>query len=203
MWQPNPANERPDAKSTPSMRPPILVSRRGVLQQAGLLAGSVGAAAFLAGCAQGGPAGWTFGPAASLAQAGATPGPTATLAASQGPIAAMTSASPSDLASTMPSPSGSVTARDPSPADFAVPAPYRAALSTPVEFNLTSHDGPSQTILIARSPDKPYGSISFDGQVRTSPVARSKRERWSAHVIHPAVRKPLSSSKYSWLQMPW
>jgi hypothetical protein len=65
----------------------------------------------------------------------------------------------------MPSPSGAVTAHDPSPADFAVPAPYRPALSTPVEFNLTSNEGRSQTILIARSPDKLYRSMSFDSQV--------------------------------------
>src|SRR5215216_6769510 len=31
----------------------------------------------------------------------------------------------------------------------------------------------------------------------------SNRDRWSAHVSVPAVRKPLSSSKYSWLQTPW
>src|SRR4051794_16675823 len=35
-----------------------------------------------------------------------------------------------------------------------------------------------------------------------SPLDRSNRERWSAQVSVPAVRKPLSSSKYSWLQTP-
>jgi FtsP/CotA-like multicopper oxidase with cupredoxin domain len=65
----------------------------------------------------------------------------------------------------MPSPSGAIGGHDPSPPDFSVPPPYRPALSTPVEFNLTSNDGPSQTILIARSPDKAYRSMSFGGQV--------------------------------------
>src|SRR5215212_3016316 len=36
-----------------------------------------------------------------------------------------------------------------------------------------------------------------------SPLDRSNRDRCSAHVNVPAVRKPLSSSKYSWLQTPW
>jgi nitrite reductase (NO-forming) len=166
MSQPNPANERPEATGTPSSRPPILISRRAVLQQAGLVAGSVGAAAFLAGCAQSGSAGWTFGPAASLAEVVApTSGPTGMAAASQGPTATPAAASPSAMASTMPSSSGLATAHDPSPADFAVPIPYRPVLSTPVEFKLTSNDGPGQTILIARSPDTAYGSMNFDGQV--------------------------------------
>jgi nitrite reductase (NO-forming) len=46
-----------------------------------------------------------------------------------------------------------------------VPPPYRPALTTPVAFSLTSYDGASQTILIARSPDKAYGSMNFGGQV--------------------------------------
>src|SRR4051794_21634500 len=36
-----------------------------------------------------------------------------------------------------------------------------------------------------------------------SPLDRSNRERCRAQVSVPAVRKPLSSSKYSWLQTPW
>src|SRR3954454_15035182 len=36
-----------------------------------------------------------------------------------------------------------------------------------------------------------------------SPLERSNRDRWRAQVSVPAVRKPLSSSKYSWLQTPW
>jgi len=166
MSHPNSTDERPEATSVPSMRPSILVSRRAVLRQAGLAAGGVGAAAFLAGCAQGDTAGWTFGPVApSLQAAASTPGPTGTPAASPGPTAATASANPSAVASTTPSPSGAVTAHDPSPADFAVPPPYRPRHSMPVEFNLTSNDGPSQTILIARSPDKAYRSMNFGGQV--------------------------------------
>jgi nitrite reductase (NO-forming) len=69
------------------------------------------------------------------------------------------------VASTTPSPSGALAGRDPSPPDFAVPPPYRPALTTPVAFSLTSYDGASQTILIARSPDKAYGSMNFDRQV--------------------------------------
>ena len=34
-------------------------------------------------------------------------------------------------------------------------------------------------------------------------MSRSKRDRCSAQVSVSPVRKPLSSSKYSWLQMPW
>jgi nitrite reductase (NO-forming) len=71
---------------------------------------------------------------------------------------------PSAMATAMASTPGA-TAHDPSPPDFAVPPPYRPALATPVEFSLTSNDGPSQTILIARSPDKAYGSMNFGGQV--------------------------------------
>jgi len=165
MSQPNPRYERPEATESSSIRPPILVSRRAILQQAGLVAGGVGAAAFLAGCAQAGTANWTFPPAAASAQMAAIPGLSGSPAASQGPTASTASASPSALASVMPSPSSPVAARDPSPVDFAVPAPYRPALSTPVEFNLTSNDGPSQTILIARSPETPYRSMNFDRQV--------------------------------------
>ena len=69
------------------------------------------------------------------------------------------------MAGAMPSPSGAIGGHDPSPPNFAVPPPYRPALSAPVEFNLTSNDGPSQTILIARSPDKAYRSMNFGGQV--------------------------------------
>ena len=168
MSQPDPTNERPEAAGAPSMRPSILVSRRAVLRQAGLVAGGVGAAAFLAGCAQGGTAGWTLGSVAASLQAAAPTTSGASAAPAPGtpsPPAAVVSASPSAVAGAMPSPSGSVAGHDPSPADFAVPAPYRPRLSTPVEFNLTSNDGSSQTILIARSPDKAYRSMNFGGQV--------------------------------------
>ncbi|MFI5262173.1 MAG: multicopper oxidase domain-containing protein [Candidatus Limnocylindrales bacterium] len=150
----------------------LLVSRRTILKQAGLAAGGVGAAAVLAGCASGATAAWTLAPVAASLQATGSPS-TLTAAPSSAPSAAATemamasdaAASPSAAASSAPIPSGSYTAHDPSPADFAVPAPYRPHLAIPVEFNLTSNDGPSQTILIARSPDKPYASMNFAGQV--------------------------------------
>ena len=36
-------------------------------------------------------------------------------------------------------------------------------MTTPVEFKLTAHDGPGQTILIDK--DRTYGSMNFEGQV--------------------------------------
>jgi len=165
--QPNPTHELPDAVTAPVAEPRVLVSRRAVLRNGGLLVGGVGAAAFLAGCAQAGAAAWTYPPPpASPAGAPPTGGSTTTPAPlTPSPVAAVASASPPAMAGAMPSPSGSVGGHDPSPSDFAVPPPYRPALSTPVEFNLTSNDGPSQTILIARSPDKEYRSMNFGGQV--------------------------------------
>ena len=157
MSQSTAANIQPETSESP-----ILISRRAVLRRAGFVAGSVGAAAFLAGCGQNGAAGWTFGPAGSAAAGAATP---SLPVASSGSTASTAAASPSALASPMPSPSGASTAHDPSPADFAVPPPYRPGLSTPVEFKLTSNDGPGQSILIARSPDAAYESMNFDGQV--------------------------------------
>jgi nitrite reductase (NO-forming) len=129
-------------------RPVELLSRRTLLRSGGLLVGGAGAAAFLAGCAQAGAAAWTFPPPPASPAAGA-PAPTS---------------SPSPAGAASPSPAA-VAAHDPSPPDFAVPPPSRPALSTPVEFNLTSNDGPSQVILIARSPDKAYNSMNFGGQV--------------------------------------
>ena len=43
-------------------------------------------------------------------------------------------------------------AHDPSPADFAVPPPYRPVSSSPIAFELTSNDGPGEAILIAANP---------------------------------------------------
>ena len=127
----------------------------------------------LAACTTGAAPSWTFptntanplpaSPAAvGSGTAGSTPGSGVTPMPS---MSATASGSPSPTASTTPAPSGGVAAHDPSPPDFAVPQPYRPALATPIEFSLTSNDGPGQSILIARSPDKAYGSMNFDGQV--------------------------------------
>jgi nitrite reductase (NO-forming) len=156
--QPNPANEVATAAATPSVEPRILLSRRAVLRNGGLFVGSVGAAAFLAGCAQAGAPAWAYPPPpASPAVAAPTSGSSAGSAPGV--------PSPAATAGATPSPSGSVAGHDPSPPDFAVPPPYRPALSAPVAFSLTSYDGASQTILIARSPDKAYRSMNFGGQV--------------------------------------
>jgi nitrite reductase (NO-forming) len=56
-------------------------------------------------------------------------------------------------------------ARTPSPADFAVPPAYRPASATPVLFELTSNDGPDETILISASPATAYRSMNFGRQV--------------------------------------
>jgi nitrite reductase (NO-forming) len=163
--QPNPTNEVATAAATPSVEPRILVSRRAVLRNGGLFVGSVGAAAFLAGCAQAGAPAWAYPPALSPAAAPTSGSNAGSAPGTPSPTTAAASASPPAMAGAMPSPSGAVGGHDPSPPNFAVPPPYRPALSAPVEFNLTSNDGPSQTILIARSPDKAYRSMNFGGQV--------------------------------------
>jgi nitrite reductase (NO-forming) len=163
--QPNPTDELAPATGSPSAEPRILVSRRAVLRSGGLLVGGVGAAAFLAGCAQAGAPAWAYPPALSPAAAPTSGSSASPAPGTPSPTAAAASASPPATAGAMPSPSGSVGGHDPSPPNFAVPPPYRPALSAPVEFNLTSNDGPSQTILIARSPDKAYRSMNFGGQV--------------------------------------
>ena len=165
MSQPNPTNEVATAAATPSVEPRILVSRRAVLRSGGLLVGGVGAAAFLAGCAQAGAPAWAYPPALSPAAAPTSGSNAGSAPGTPSPTTAAASASPPAMAGAMPSPSGAVGGHDPSPPNFAVPPPYRPALSAPVEFNLTSNDGPSQTILIARSPDKAYRSMNFGGQV--------------------------------------
>jgi len=145
----------------------ILVSRRAVLQRAGLVAGGLGAAAFVAGCTQGVASGFTISPIASApipaTAPTATPGAT-TVPLGSGSLMPSMSMPPSAMPSAAASPSGTG-AHDPSPPDFAVPAAYRPALTTPIEFSLTSNDGPGQSILISRSPDTAYSSMNFDGQV--------------------------------------
>jgi nitrite reductase (NO-forming) len=162
--QPNPTNEVATA-ATPSVEPRILVSRRAVLRNGGLFVGSVGAAAFLAGCGQAGAPAWAYPPALSPAAAPTSGSSAGSALGTPSPTAAAASASPAATAGATPSPSGSVGGHDPSPPDFAVPPPYRPTLTTPVAFNLTSNDGANQTILIARSPDKAYRSMNFGGQV--------------------------------------
>ena len=83
-------------------------------------------------------------------------------------------------------------------------------------YSLTG-SGPSGTSMKMRPSSTTTGYIasgSSAGGSSASPSARSKRERWSAQVRVPAawpfaagepppVRKPLSSSKYSCVQIPW
>lgn len=132
----------------------LVVSRRALLQRGGLLVGGLGAATLVSACAAPKTPPWTFGPAL----AAGSPSPTTEPSASP----ASPTASPAGSSVSSPSPSPA-TARDPSPADFAVPPPYRPHTTTPVEFKLTAHDGPGQTILIDR--DRTYGSMNFEGQV--------------------------------------
>ena len=154
------------AATAPSVKPATPVSRREVLRSGGLLVGGVGAAAFLAGCAPAVAPSWSFGPAPSPAATGPASSASVSLApGTPSPSSPTASASPAATAGATPAPSGPSAGRDPSPPDFAVPPPYRPVLSTPVAFNLTSYDGPGQSILIARSPDTSYGSMNFDGQV--------------------------------------
>jgi nitrite reductase (NO-forming) len=135
---------------------PIL-TRRALLQRGSLAVGGLGAATLLAACSTPSGAGsaWTYGPALAPTAGTGTGAP----AAPTGPTS-----TPAGSAAAAPSPAASSTAaRDPSPVDFAVPPPYRPHLTTPVEFTLTAHDGPGQTILI--NANQPYNSMNFDGQV--------------------------------------
>jgi nitrite reductase (NO-forming) len=119
-----------------------------------MLVGGLGVASLAAACAAPKTPPWTFGPALAAASAGPTTEPSTP------------PANPSAGAAESPvsSPSPSQTAgRDPSPADFAIPPAYRPHVTTPVEFKLTAHDGPGQTILIDK--DRTYGSMNFEGQV--------------------------------------
>jgi nitrite reductase (NO-forming) len=137
------------------------LSRRALLRQGGLLVGGVGAGVLLAGCAAASPPGWTYptsspasGALPSASSPQVAPSPTAASPAASSSAPSPTAASPSPAAEI---------ARDPSPADFAVPPPFRPKLSTPVVFDLESFDGPGQTIRIA--PDRTYRSMNFAHQV--------------------------------------
>lgn len=138
-----------------------LLSRRSLLRRTGLLAGSVGATAILAACSPAGAPSWTFAPAnpANPASTGTAPGATAD------PMAAGPSPSPSAMAAMSASPAPVTGAHDPSPADFASPPRFHAAGSTPIAFDLTSNDGPDETILISASPATAYRSMNFGRQV--------------------------------------
>lgn len=141
------------------------VSRRALLQRSGILLGGIGAGAVLASCATAGAPQWSFGPAVSPEAAAPGSAPPAS-AAPQPSSTASPDGSPaaSAAASQSSSPSASgAPARDPSPADFVVPPPYRARQTTPIVFNLESFDGPGQSIQIAT--DRTYSSMNFAGQV--------------------------------------
>ena len=134
------------------------VSRRALLQRGGLFVGGLGAVTLVSACAAPTAPPWTFGPALAAGSAGPTIGPSAS------PASPTAAPSGSPTSSTVSSPSPSPTAaRDPSPIDFAVPPAYRPHTATPVEFKLTAHDGPGQTILIDR--ERTYASMNFEGQV--------------------------------------
>jgi nitrite reductase (NO-forming) len=145
----------------------ILVSRRTLLRRSGLVAGGVGATAFLAACSAAGAPAWTFPPAPSVTEP-APQGSSSPAAATAAPVSPSPSAAPSAIAASA-SPAASAVpatgARDPSPADFAVPPPYRPRSATPIAFDLTSNDGPDEAILIAANPATVYGSMNFDHQV--------------------------------------
>jgi nitrite reductase (NO-forming) len=70
---------------------------------------------------------------------------------------------PTSAASATGSAASAGVAREPSPADVAIPPPYRARQTTPIEFALESFDGPDETILIA--PGRTYKSMNFAHQV--------------------------------------
>lgn len=146
----------PPAESV-AVEGPALLSRRALLRGTGILAGSVGAGAILAACGQAGVPSWTFGPAlpASSAAPDASASPTMSMAPAASPSTAPASGSPAPVTG----------ARDPSPADFAVPPRFHPASTTPIPFALTSNDGPNETILISASPATAYHSMNFGHQV--------------------------------------
>jgi nitrite reductase (NO-forming) len=150
---------------------PALLSRRALLRGTGILAGSVGAGAILAACAQAGVPSWTF--------AAATPASTST--APDASAGAVTSVAPTASSSAMPGAAGSPApvagARDPSPADFASPPKFHPASSTPISFDLTSNDGPDETILISASPATAYRSMNFGRQVPAPTLRITEGER--------------------------
>ena len=75
------------------------------------------------------------------------------------------------MAAMSASPAPVAEAHDPSPADFAIPPMYQPASASPIVFNLTSNDGPDETILISASPATAYRSMNFNHQV-PAPVLR-------------------------------
>ncbi|MGH2512381.1 MAG: multicopper oxidase domain-containing protein [Candidatus Limnocylindrales bacterium] len=159
-----PAASNPDPADPVEPAPKaVLLSRRAILRQGGLLVGGIGAAAVVAGCSAAGNPNWTFA-AAPLVTPGQASSPSPAPVASA-PVAS--APAPSATAAPAASPSGSpaVVGHDPSPADFAVPKPFRPALKVPVEFSLTANDGPAETIIISASPLQTYQSMNFDHQV--------------------------------------
>jgi hypothetical protein len=65
------------------------------------------------------------------------------------------------MAAMSASPAPVAGAHDPSPADFAIPPVYQPASASPIAFDLTSNDGPDETILISASPATAYRSMNF------------------------------------------
>jgi nitrite reductase (NO-forming) len=147
---------------------PLVLSRRSLLRRGGLAVGGIGATALLAACAPAARPGWTYAPVQPTGAPGSSPNPspapsaaTPSAAATLAPAATAT-LTPAASPTSTPASSQSA-ARDPSPADFAVPPPYRPKLARPFEFKLTAHDGDGQAILIDK--DRSYNSMNFDGQV--------------------------------------
>ena len=149
----------------------ILLSRRTLLRSGGLLAGGVGATAFLAACSAAGAPAWTFPPAAAATGTlgAGSPSPAATASPATSPSAAASAMA--GMASPAASAAPATGAREPSPAEYAVPPAFRPARSTPIVFDLTSNDGPDETILIAANPATAYASMNFNHQV-PAPVLR-------------------------------
>jgi nitrite reductase (NO-forming) len=149
----------PIATSSTATVPPEVLSRRTLLRRGGLVAGGAGAAAVLAACSAT-KTGWTFQPTAR--PMAISPGPPAQALAS---TAAVGDAGATEMP--MPSPSALPVAdpHDPSPADFATPPSYRPASTSPIVFELTSNDGPGETILISAEPATAYQSMNFGRQV--------------------------------------
>lgn len=154
----------PPTSQSASQAAPI--SRRAVLRRGALVAASTGAAVIVASCASRARPGWTFSPSGSGGPAvvGAAEAPSAVPTATTATFnPAPSTASSDERPSAVGSPAASPGARDPSPADIAVPPAYRPHQSAPVRFSLDSFDGPGQSILIA--PGTPFASMNFAGQV--------------------------------------
>ena len=144
------------------------LSRRTLLGRGGLLVGGVGITAVVAACTSAAP-GWTIPPGqgASSPAAGAA-GPTPSPQTSATAAVATASASPMESMAASAAPASALPAtgaRPPSPAGFADPPARRPAGSGPIAFDLTSNDGPDETILIAANPAVAYRSMNFARQV--------------------------------------